>query len=101
MNGNGFNRTSPYHVRMRALKKSLTLVCGHYGVGKTNLSINLAVECARYGKDVVLVDLDIVNPYFRSSDYADILKREKVKVVGPVFANTNTDTPSLPLLCFS
>ena len=76
---------------MRALKKSLTLVCGHYGVGKTNLSINLAVECARSGKDVVLVDLDIVNPYFRSSDYADILKREKVRVVGPVFANTNTD----------
>ena len=51
---------------MKVLKKGLTLVCGHYGTGKTNLSINLAVECARSGKDVVLVDLDIVNPYFRS-----------------------------------
>ena len=81
---------------MRALKKDLTLVCGHYGTGKTNLSINLAVECARRGKDVVLVDLDIVNPYFRSSDYADVLKKENVRVVGPVFANSNTDTPSLP-----
>ena len=81
---------------MRVLKKSLTLVCGHYGTGKTNLSINLAIECARSGKDVVLVDLDIVNPYFRSSDYADVLKKENVRIVGPVFANSNTDTPSLP-----
>ena len=81
---------------MRALKNDLTLVCGHYGTGKTNLSINLAVECARCGKDVVLVDLDIVNPYFRSSDYADILRKENIRVVGPVFANTNVDTPSLP-----
>ena len=81
---------------MRALKKDLTLICGHYGTGKTNLSINLAVECASKGNDVVLVDLDIVNPYFRSSDYADVLKKENVRVVGPVFANSNTDTPSLP-----
>ena len=81
---------------MKVLKKGLTLVCGHYGTGKTNLSINLAVECARSGKDVVLVDLDIVNPYFRSSDYADVLKKEKVRVVGPIFANSNADTPSLP-----
>lgn len=81
---------------MNVLNKGITLVCGHYGAGKTNLSINLAVECARAGDDVVLVDLDIVNPYFRSSDYAEILKKENVKVVGPVFANTNLDTPSLP-----
>ena len=81
---------------MKVLKKGLTLVCGHYGTGKTNLSINLAVECARSGKDVVLVDLDIVNPYFRSSDYADVLKKENVRVVGPIFANSNADTPSLP-----
>ena len=81
---------------MRVLKKGLTLVCGHYGTGKTNLSINLALEAARAGEDVILVDLDIVNPYFRSSDYTDMLENEYVRVVGPVFANTNTDTPSLP-----
>lgn len=74
----------------------LTLICGHYGAGKTNLSINLAIECARKGRDVVLVDLDIVNPYFRSTDYSDILRKRGVNVVGPVFANTNSDTPSLP-----
>lgn len=81
---------------MFPLERRVTVVCGHYGTGKTNLSINLALECARQGEDVTLVDLDVVNPYFRSADYADILTRSGVKVVGPNFANTNLDTPSLP-----
>lgn len=81
---------------MSIITKKMTLICGHYGVGKTNLSINLAIECAREGKDVILVDLDIVNPYFRTSDYASILKENGVEVIGPTFANTNADTPSLP-----
>ena len=93
---NGLIGTKVIRIPMKVLKKGLTLVCGHYGTGKTNLSINLAVECARSGKDVVLVDLDIVNPYFRSSDYADVLKKENVRVIGPIFANSNADTPSLP-----
>ena len=81
---------------MVPLKERVTVVCGHYGTGKTNLSINLAIECARCGEDVTLIDLDIVNPYFRSADYADILTKEGVRVIGPNFANTNLDTPSLP-----
>ena len=81
---------------MMPLKERVTVVCGHYGTGKTNLSINLAVDCARSGESVTLVDLDVVNPYFRSADYADVLSKEGVRVVGPNFANTNLDTPSLP-----
>ncbi len=81
---------------MFPLEKRVTVVCGHYGTGKTNLSINLALDCARHGEDVVLVDLDVVNPYFRSADYADTLTMNGVRVVGPNFANTNLDTPSLP-----
>jgi hypothetical protein len=78
------------------LRKKLTIICGHYGCGKTNLSINLAVECSRLGNKVTLIDMDVVNPYFRSSDYADILSENGVDVVGPTYANTNLDTPSLP-----
>lgn len=40
--------------------------------------------------------MDVVNPYFRSSDYADILTESGVRVLGPNFANSNLDTPSLP-----
>lgn len=67
------------------------IIIGHYGCGKTNLSINLAVRW----KCPVLIDLDIVNPYFRSSDYAEYLKDHGVTVHGPTLANTNLDTPAL------
>lgn len=81
---------------MFPLENRVTVVCGHYGTGKTNLSINLALDCSRHGEDVTLVDLDVVNPYFRSADYAEVLTANGVEVVGPNFANTNLDTPSLP-----
>ena len=45
----------------------ITVVCGHYGCGKTNLTLNLALEAAAAGERVTVADLDIVNPYFRSS----------------------------------
>ena len=81
---------------MTYLEKRVTVVCGHYGTGKTNLSINLAMDCAKEGQKVTLIDMDVVNPYFRSSDYADVLTKAGVKVLGPNFANSNLDTPSLP-----
>ncbi len=81
---------------MSFLDKRVTIVCGHYGTGKTNLSINLAIDCAREGHKVTLIDMDVVNPYFRSSDYAEVLTKEGVRVLGPNFANSNLDTPSLP-----
>lgn len=73
----------------------ITVVIGHYGVGKTNFSINLALDAAAHGQNVTLVDLDVVNPYFRSSDYAEMLEAEGVRVVSPVFAGTTLDSPSL------
>ena len=81
---------------MGYLPKRVTVVCGHYGTGKTNLSINLALDEAAEGRNVTLIDMDVVNPYFRSSDYADILTKKGVRVLGPNFANSNLDTPSLP-----
>ncbi len=81
---------------MPYLSERVTVVCGHYGTGKTNLSINLAIRCAEEGKRVTLIDMDVVNPYFRSSDYAEALTAKGIRVLGPNFANSNLDTPSLP-----
>lgn len=75
--------------------RPLTIVTGHYGCGKTNLSINLALDLASRHAEVTLVDLDIVNPYFRSSDYAGMLTARGIEVVSPTFAGTTTDVPSL------
>ena len=76
--------------------KRFTVVCGHYGTGKTNLSINLAVQKAAGGNPVSLIDLDLVNPYFRSSDYTEFLKSKGVKVIAPVYAGTTLDLPAIP-----
>ena len=82
----------------------ITVICGHYGCGKTNLSINLAVEFEKERqrkadskiKQTALLDVDIVNPYFRSSEYGGILAENNIRLIAPVFAGTTLDTPTLP-----
>ena len=76
--------------------KRLTLFAGHYGSGKTNIAVNYALKLAGEGKDVVIADLDIVNPYFRTKDSAAVLEKAGVKLISPQFANTNVDLPALP-----
>ena len=71
------------------------IIAGHYGVGKTNLALNVCVDAARAGKRVTCVDLDIVNPYFRSSDYEDLLRTEGIDMIAPLFAHTSLDSPGL------
>lgn len=73
----------------------ITVLVGHAGVGKTNTALGLAIQQADAGHQVTLVDLDIVNPYFRSSDYPDLLAEHGVHLVSPVLARTTLDTPSL------
>lgn len=77
-------------------EKRITVICGHYGCGKTNLALNLALEAAGRGQRVTLVDLDIVNPYFRSSEYGKLLEEKGIRLIAPVFAGTTLDTPTLP-----
>lgn len=76
--------------------KKITVLFGNYGSGKTELSLNLALELAKAHSDVKLVDLDIVNPYFRSSEHTAMLQRSGIRVVAPVYANTAVDVPALP-----
>lgn len=77
-------------------ERMFNIICGHYGCGKSNYSINLALDMANNGRKVMLVDLDLVNPYFLSSGYKDMLEDRGIKVIAPLFANTNVETPALP-----
>ncbi len=72
------------------------IVCGHYGCGKTNLSLNLAVNLQKAGRKVTLVDLDLVNPYFRSSDFQKIIDSNQIQLIAPIFAHSNLDLPAMP-----
>lgn len=74
-----------------------TVITGHYGSGKTNIAVNLALLAARNSqKKVFLIDADIVNPYFRSADNEEILKQAGVELIAPMSANTNLDIPAMP-----
>ena len=76
--------------------KRVTVFCGHYGSGKTNIAVNYALRLSSLGKPTALADVDIVNPYFRSKDSENELRDAGVEVVSLPFANTNVDLPSLP-----
>lgn len=77
-------------------KARILVLVGNYGSGKTEISLNLALKLAHRGEKVTLVDLDIVNPYFRSSERTELLEKEGVKVYAPSFAMSTVDVPSLP-----
>mgnify|MGYP002626450651 CR=1 FL=1 len=73
----------------------ITVLVGHAGVGKTNIAIGMALHASEEGHDVALADLDVVNPYFRSSDYPELLASSGVRLIAPVLARSTLDTPSL------
>ena len=78
------------------MDKRVTIFAGHYGSGKTNIAVNYALSLASDHKEVVIADLDIVNPYFRTKDASEVLEKNGVKLVSSPYANTNVDTPALP-----
>lgn len=76
--------------------KRITIFVGYYGSGKTELAVNYALALKESGKKVVIVDFDIVNPYFRTKDVAQMLKEKNIQVIAPGFANSNLENPALP-----
>ncbi len=77
------------------------LFTGHFGSGKTELAVNYSIRLAHIGQKTTLVDLDIVNPFFRSSEIRDQLTDLGIKVLSPTFAGTASDVPSLPAEIYS
>lgn len=76
--------------------KRITLLCGHYGSGKTNVAINMAFLLKKCYNDVAIADLDIVNPYFRTKDSREELENGGIKLICSEYAGTNVDIPALP-----
>ena len=76
--------------------KRITLFAGHYGSGKTNIAVNFAFDLRKKGLPVIIADLDIVNPYFRTADSRNELQEAGIELIAPEFANTNLDIPALP-----
>ena len=76
--------------------RRITLFAGHYGSGKTNIAVNFALALRKQFEHVLIADLDIVNPYFRTKDSLDDLSAAGIRLISSEYANSNVDLPALP-----
>ena len=74
----------------------ISIITGHYGTGKTEFAVNLALSIAQTRSRVMLADLDIVNPYFRSRERRDLLAAAGVELITSSQSCSDADIPSLP-----
>ena len=75
--------------------KGVVVIVGNYGSGKTEVAINLAVKRKRDGVNVLLADLDLVNPYFRTREARSRLSDLGIEIILPPRKYHNADLPIL------
>ena len=82
--------------------KRLNIIIGAYGSGKSEISVNFArlMKESNPEQKVLLADLDIVNPFYRSADAARKLNDSDIRVIFPSYANSN-ETKNAPLYFFN
>ena len=74
----------------------VSIITGHYGTGKTEFAVNLALQLAGLNHQVMVADLDIVNPYFRSRERRDLLQEAGIRLISSSQACSDADVPALP-----
>jgi len=79
---------------------SVYIFTGHYGSGKTESAVNFARFLRRLDpsstRKIALLDMDTVNPFFRSADAEEFLRANNIRLEAPLYANSNVDMPALP-----
>lgn len=79
----------------------ITVFVGAYGSGKSEIAVNYALALKTSGRPVVLADLDVINPFYRSADAQSILENAGIDLIKPLYANTNVDVPAVPGAVYS
>lgn len=76
-------------------EKRIRIITGHYGSGKTEFAVNYTFGLAAQGKKTAIVDLDIVNPYFRSREIEPQFAEKGIRVVSSSIKGLAGDLPAL------
>lgn len=74
----------------------ITIITGHFGSGKTEISINLALEARKTNARTAVADLDIVNPYYRARDARNIFEQNGIELIAPAERLAAADLPIVP-----
>ncbi|HHV76454.1 MAG TPA: hypothetical protein GXX39_03655 [Syntrophothermus lipocalidus] len=75
---------------------SITIFAGGFGSGKSETALNYALKLVRSCEQVVLADLDMVNPYFCSRELEEVLNKNRVKLLAPIERLRFGDVPQVP-----
>ncbi|MDO4749408.1 MAG: hypothetical protein Q4A39_01050 [Eubacteriales bacterium] len=75
--------------------KKVFVFVGNFGSGKTELALNTAFRAAQKGR-TELIDLDMVNTYFRLSERKELIESKGIRLISPNYVCTNVETLSLP-----
>lgn len=78
---------------MNISSKRIKIFVGSFGSGKTEIAINYSIYCRKNHSQVAIVDLDIVNPYFRTREAKDTLNLKGIKVISPEGEMVYADLP--------
>lgn len=81
------------------MERRITVFCGNFGSGKTELAYAYSKALRQGGEPVTLVDLDLVNPYFTSGNQRSALAEQGIRVIAPQYLGG--DVPSIPPEVFS
>lgn len=75
----------------KAQEKEYMIFLGNFGSGKTELAMHFAIDSAAAGNPTTLIDLDVINPYFRASERKLALDKAGVRLVTPNYALSNVE----------
>ena len=75
--------------------KKIYVMIGNYGSGKSELALNFAFKAAETGK-TELIDLDLVNTYFRLTERGKLVEQKEIRLISPNYACSGVETLSLP-----
>jgi hypothetical protein len=73
--------------------RKITILSGHFGSGKTEIAINLALSERQKYEKVAINDLDIINPYYRTRDVASIFHQREIELIAPKSHLATSDLP--------
>ncbi len=80
----------------------VTVLTGHYGSGKSEVTVNLAMQAVTQFSSVALIDLDVINPYFRSREKRILLEAAGIQVIANnLEIDTGIDIPAVSAQMFA